>query len=150
MTALSTVANTFSVVGLADVVGRATVELYDLIKRTSSASKRAQELLAAVHDLTAVVAEVRLWVGAYEQSLFAQEDGQCVPSNIKTALEECLRQVTCLLQRLLSVAKAKIDWYQKITGRVTFALSEEQVNHSLRMLIYHQTAIKGLLLARGG
>ncbi|KAI9686231.1 MAG: hypothetical protein M1822_003887 [Bathelium mastoideum] len=150
MATFSTIANAFSVVGLADIVVRATVELYALIKRTSSNSKSAKELLAAVKDLAAVVAEVRLWAGAYEQSLFAQEDGQCVSDNITIALEECGKQIRELAQRLAGVSNARKDWLQRITGRVAFALSGEQMQHSLRMLIYHQTAIRGLMLARGG
>lgn len=60
MATFSIVANTFSVVGLADVVCRATAELYALIKRASSASDSATQLLTAVQSLATVVAEVRL------------------------------------------------------------------------------------------
>jgi hypothetical protein len=150
MATFSTVANTFSVVGLADVVCRATGELYALIKRASSASDSAAQLLTAVQSLATVVAEVHLWAAAYEQSLFAQEDGQCVSNNIITALEKCGKQVGELAQRLAGVTNARKDWFQRITGRVAFALSEEQIRHSLRMVIYHQTTLKGLMLVRGG
>ncbi|KAI9667622.1 MAG: hypothetical protein M1821_000438 [Bathelium mastoideum] len=150
MATFSTIANTFSVVGLAEVVVRATVELYALVKRASSDFNSAKELLTAVQSLAAVVAEVRIWAVAYEQSLFAQEDGQCVSYNVKNALEECGKQVKELAQRLAGLPNARKYWLQKITGRVACAFSREQIQHSLRMLIYHQTAIRGLMLARGG
>jgi hypothetical protein len=150
MATFSIVANTFSVLGLADVVCRATTELYALILRASSASNSATQLLTAVQSLATVVTEVRLWAAAYEQSLFAQEDSQYVSNNIVTALEKCGKQIRELVQRLAGVTIAKKNWFQRISGRVAFALSEEQIRHSLRMVDYHQTTLKGLMLVRGG
>jgi hypothetical protein len=54
MATFSIVANTFNVISLADVVCRATAELYALIKRASSASDSATQLLTAVQSLATV------------------------------------------------------------------------------------------------
>lgn len=143
MANFSTAANTFSVVGLADVVCRATAELYVLVKRASSASNSATQLLKAVQGLTAVVAEVRIWTAEYEQSLSVQEDGQCISNNIMTALETYGEQVGELAQRLADVRNARKDWFQRIKGRFIFALNEDQIQHSLQIVTYHQMTLKG-------
>jgi hypothetical protein len=150
MATFAVVANAFSVVGLADVVCRATAELYGLIQRASSASDSATQLLAAVQGLASVVTEVRLWAAEYEKSPFAREDGQYVSKNIIPALDRCGKQVGELAQRLACVSNARQDWLQRFMGRVTFALSEKQIQHSLRMIVYHQTTLKGLMLVREG
>jgi hypothetical protein len=150
MAALPTVVSNGSViVSLADVVFRSAIQLCKVIKQVSSAPDSAAGLLVAVKGLAAVVAEVRAWAVDYEKSDFALADGQFVSGNVETSLAACEKQIAELTRRLSGVGNARSGWVQRITGGVVFALSEAQIQHSVQMVIYHQTTLKGLMLVRG-
>ena len=151
MSALSTAANISGLVGLADVVFRATTQICLLIKQASSAPASAVELVAVVQSLAAVVVEVRVWTVEYGRSRFAQEDGQSVSDGIKNALVSCKGRLCELSQQLRGVFHGKRNgWVERLKSGVGFALSEAQIRHSVQMVVHYQMALKGLLLVHAG
>lgn len=89
MAGLSTAANAFSVVGLADIVFRLGVNTADLYSRYRNASKDISSLVNELQAFVETVAQIRLYLDEYLQSPYTQADGQSPPLHLFKTLSDC-------------------------------------------------------------
>ncbi|EEU38647.1 uncharacterized protein NECHADRAFT_83003 [Fusarium vanettenii 77-13-4] len=116
---LSTLANGFSVIGLADVVCRASIQLYDLIQGLRNAPARQQRYLGILRDLTLTATRVRLWVESHERSTSSLGEGQHELQGVSTILkgsEDQIRQLTSSLTP--STASTWLGRWRSVAGFV--------------------------------
>ncbi|KAI8716810.1 hypothetical protein NCS52_00975400 [Fusarium sp. LHS14.1] len=100
MADLSTLANGFSVVGLADVVCRASIQLYDFMQGLRKAPARQQRYLGILRDLTLTATQVRLWVENRERSASSAREGQHELEGLSTILKGSEDQIKHLTASL--------------------------------------------------
>lgn len=98
MAGLSTAANAFSVVGLADVVFRLGVNTADLYSRYRNASKDISSLVDELQAFVETVAQIRLYLDEYLQSPYTQADGQSLPLQLFKTLSDCETELQNLKQ----------------------------------------------------
>ncbi|RSL55232.1 hypothetical protein CEP54_009465 [Fusarium duplospermum] len=155
MADLSTLANAFSVVGLADVVCRASIQLYDLIQGLRNAPARQQRYLAILRDLTLTATQVRLWVETHQTSTATVRDGQHELQGVSTILkasEDQIRQLRASINP--STASTWLGRWRAVAGfawdetsfQVAFDLLEKN-NNCLSILLQLCSIKNGISLS---
>lgn len=143
MADLSTLANAFSVVGLADVVCRASIQLYDSIQRVRDAPAKQQRYLGILKDLTLTATQVRLWVETYQKSVPTGIEGKLELQGISTILkasEDQMRQLKTSLNQTPTPT-----WLGRWRSMAGFAWNERSFQDAFDLLEKNNACLSMLL-----
>ncbi|RSL87135.1 hypothetical protein CEP51_002421 [Fusarium floridanum] len=143
MADLSMLANGFSVVGLADVVCRASIQLYDLIQGLRNAPVRQQRYLGILRDLTLTATQVRLWVETHQRSISSapqSKHGLQGVSTILQASEDQIRQLRTSLNP--STTSTWLGRWRSVAG---FAWDETSFQDAFDLLEKNNNCLSILL-----
>ncbi|KAI8626711.1 hypothetical protein F5Y19DRAFT_214740 [Xylariaceae sp. FL1651] len=150
METLSVIANIGGIVGLTDVAFKTTTNLSDLVATASSAPRTASQLLSAARNLAAALAEARIWALEHNASLFAHEDGRSTLKSVEDVLKTCTEQLGNLIKTLSDARRQRNTRFGQWVANLSFALSEAQLQHAIRMVTHHQNSLKMLMQVQGG
>lgn len=83
--AFSTVANSFSVLGLADTVFKYGREVYETLVKIQHAPKQIKQLLEEIKDVEDHISRIRIFLGDLEQSLLPQNSKNVIPRSKRSS-----------------------------------------------------------------
>ena len=127
MATLSGPANIFSIVGLADVVYRASKDLHDTFRRMQGSQQACTTLSQSLKNISAIAAEITV--------LPSDTNHQSILSTIHDILTDCRQELEGLQAIGNSVKHASIDtWVTKLRKSSTWAFSEREISQALRRL----------------
>ena len=131
----SVVANSFAVVGLADVVARLSITAIDFYIRYRNASKDVDRILLELRTLADLIRRVRDWANDYNQSNYSLDDGKSLLPELQSALENCARELNELTQ-LSQNAKpgANEGWAKTLSKGVWWAKGDQEFQKSCQTI----------------
>ncbi|KAF2138804.1 uncharacterized protein K452DRAFT_361026, partial [Aplosporella prunicola CBS 121167] len=149
MEVFSTTANAFSVVGLADIVIKYGVGLYETLSKIKQAPQETKELLAEIKDVGEVVAQVRIFGDAYEQSDYPGKD-KLILERVRALLNRCEQELLLLQKHAADTVSAQTDnWLLRYTKNATWVWSKQEIAQSSRRLQRLRKELDTTLLLAG-
>ena len=137
----STAANSFAVIGAADVAIRAATALYQTILKSRDASSSIQKLLAELKTLSAVLSEI-VGLLSIKGATSRLNGNNKLLDPISWALNECQASLnhlkTIVARRATSTNHA---WIKQWGNRILFALEDGQIQDACRDLERHKMAL---------
>ncbi|TKA63005.1 hypothetical protein B0A49_10775, partial [Cryomyces minteri] len=147
---LSTAANAFAVVGLADVVFRASTELYNLFDRCKAAPRTISQLLSELKSLASIVATVRVFADEFQASPYALEDQQVLLPQLETILRDIERDFGELKTlAITSQSNTNDAWFKQWGKNSSWSLNEQKALRACQQLERHKTALNVALSVIG-
>ncbi|TKA79273.1 hypothetical protein B0A49_03690 [Cryomyces minteri] len=147
---LSTAANAFAVVGLADVVFRVSTELYDLFDRCKAAPRTISQLLSELKSLASIVATVRVFADEFQASPYALEDQQVLLPQLETILGDIERDFGELKTlAITSQSNTNDAWFKQWGKNSSWSLNEQKALRACQQLERHKTALIAALSVTG-
>lgn len=132
---ISTPANAFAIVGLADVVFRLAIASSDLYFRYRNASEDIARLLNDLKNLANVVAQVRAFADEYRRSPYALDDSQVLLPQLETVLQCCKQELEKLEQVVKDVkSNANDPWFKQWGKGLSWALDEQKILKSCEQI----------------
>src|SRR5436190_15565799 len=125
--AFSVVANSFAVVGLADVIARLSITAIDFYLRYRNASKDVDRILHELRTLADLVRRVRDWANDYSQSNYALDDGNALLPELQSVLENCARELNGLIQLSQNAKQgANEGWIKTLSKGIWWAKGDQE------------------------
>ena len=150
MSNISTAANAFAVVGLADVVFRLGIASSDLYSRCRNASKDVPRLLSDLKNLANIVAQVRAYADEYSRSPYALEDSQALLPQLETTLQCCKGELE-ELERMAKNDKSNANdtWFKQWGKGLSWALDNQKVLRSCQQIERYMVTVNTALSLTG-
>lgn len=147
--AVSTVANAFSVVGLADIVFKYGQEVYETLAKIQRAPQEISELLGEVKDIEGNVARIRILLSDFEESSFPQHEKQAIHS-IEALLSRC-HQELLFIRKLAkeAISAAKDGWFAQFSISTSWVWNEQDIALSRRRLARLREEMNSMLTLVG-
>lgn len=125
---ISTPADAFGIVGLADAVFRLGIASSDLYFRSRTASEDVARLLSDLRNLANIVAQVRAFADEYRRSPYVLDDSQVLLPELETALQ-CCKQELDELERIVKSVKnnANDAWFKQWGKGLSWALNDQEI-----------------------
>ncbi|KAL1637438.1 hypothetical protein SLS56_000576 [Neofusicoccum ribis] len=132
--AFSTVANAFSVVGLADIVFKYGREVCETLVRIHNAPKEIQELLGEVKDVEDHVVRTRIFLVDFERSTLSKSNKQTIPA-IRKLLARCQIEFDFILKSVKETTVTATDgWFGRFSKSTRWVWNEQDIALSRRRL----------------
>ena len=133
--AFSVVANSFAVVGLADVIARLSITAIDFYLRYRNASKDVDRILHELRTLADLVRRVRDWANDYSQSNYALDDGNALLPELQSVLENCARELNGLIQLSQNAKQgANEGWIKTLSKGIWWAKGDQEFQKSCQTI----------------
>lgn len=150
MVDISTPANAFAIVGLADVVFRLGIASSELYFRYRNASESITRLLRDLKNLADIVALVRAFAEEYNRSPYALDDSQVLLPQLETALQCCKQE----LEGLEGIAKkvtsnASDAWFTQWGKGLSWALDDQKILKSCQQIERYMVTLNTALSLTG-
>lgn len=145
----STVANAFSVVGLADIVFKYGREVVETLVKIHDAPKDVGQLLTEVKDVEARIGRIRIVTSDFAQSSLPQKDKDVIPA-IEALLLRC-QQEFILIQKSIKEASilATDGLFGKFRKSARWVWNEQKVAASSREMARLSRELDSILLLTG-
>jgi hypothetical protein len=127
----SVAANSFAVVGLADVVARLSITAIDFYIRYRNASKDIDRMLLELRTLADMVRRVRDWANNYNHSNYVLDDGDVLQPELQSVLENCAKELNGLIQVSQHAKRgANEGWVQSLSKGILWAKGDQEFQKS--------------------
>ena len=134
---LSLVASTAGVVGLLDVLCRASRELCVFFSSVKNASKEIQNVLRELEQLNALITDIQNYVDTFKSSLFVTDDGLS-PSRLISTLQACRTELDALKAMVDALrGTGQPGVVKRLASRVKWASNDKK-------LVRHQKKLEEL------
>lgn len=141
MAAFSTAANAFAVVGLADVVFKATTGLYDRASKLRNAAHNIKAYLSELKQFVEVIADIHSFVSSFASSPYSTDDARSLAS-LQSALRNCQVSLDRMRGFIDEVAPtAQGGWLQQLVKNTRWVWSEQEVQRMCQVLERHKIAL---------
>ena len=141
MESFSSAANSFGIIGAADVAIRAATALYQTVLKSRDATSSIQKLLDELKSLSAVLSEIVGLLSTKDTTSILNGNGKLL-GPLSSALDGCQASLdhlkTTVARRATSVNHA---WIKQWGNRVLFALEDGQIQDACRELERHKMAL---------
>lgn len=129
----SATANAFSVVGLADVVFRLGLSIFDTLSKIKRAPQEVIELLDSLKAFQAVIARTRIFLSEIEPTDHPKKN--IIITSIKAVLSQSERELSLVKQRAIPVTQTtSCGALTSFMARTTWVLGQREIAMSSRRL----------------
>lgn len=147
--AFSTVANSFSVLGLADTVFKYGREVYETLVKIQHAPKQIKQLLEEIKDVEDHISRIRIFLGDLEQSLLPQNSKNVIPA-IEALLDRCQKEFAFIQESAKEATSSASDgWFGKFSKSSRWIWNEEEIGLSCRTLARLKAELNSALTLAG-
>lgn len=146
---LSTVANAFSVDGLADVVFKYGREVVETLVKTHDAPKDVRQLLTEVKDVEARIGRIRIFISDFVQSSLPQKNKDVIPA-IEALLLRCPQEFILIHKSIKESSILATDGlFGKFRKSARWVWNEQEVAASSREMARLSRELDSILLLTG-
>ena len=133
--ALSVAANSFAVVGLADIITRLSIKAIDIYIRSRNASKDIDRILLELRAFADLVRRIKDWINEYNQSGYVLKDGGVLISELQCVLENCKNELDALITTSESARpNAGEGWAKTFAKGIWWAKGDQDLQRSLQTI----------------
>jgi hypothetical protein len=142
----SVIANSFAVVGLADVITRLSIKAIDIYIGSRNASKDIDLILLELRAFADLVRRIRDWANDYNQSSYVLDDGAVLISELQSVLGNCNTELNGLITASANARPNTGEgWTKNLTKAVWWAKGDQDFQRSLQTIQRMNTTLNTAL-----